>query len=352
MNSCEQKCSCDQRVYATTTAPSSGEPRPGLLQKAPAPPNRLPDLSTNKEQGSLVMPPAPGTVTLKPPTAPPPVPAATVPPVTTTSKPPDVAGEAMLAATIPPRPAGPLLVPADRPAETLARLPEKSDLTTHKSAKAEVGLTVPKEPAVRVLNGKRLRLGYQVKANPSGEVVPVELWYTRDGKTWHRDEGPAQVHSPYLMDLPEEGVYGLTLVPCKAGKSESKPPQPGEPAQFWVAADWTRPAVTMQGVTADVAKNTLSVRWSARDDHLGSRPITLSWSEQAAGPWTPLAANLANSGSYQGQLPARMPPRFYVRVEASDQAGNVGESHTALPVVLELPAAPKVEILAVEVVGD
>jgi hypothetical protein len=254
----------------------------------------------------------------------------------------------------------PLLMPAPRPAEQLARLPDKDDLPlphkddlpTHRSAKAEPGLTVPKEPAVRVLSGKRLRLGYQVKANEGNEVVPVELWYTRDGKTWHRDEGPAQVRSPYVMDLPEEGVYGLTLVPCKAGKGESRPPQPGEPPQFWVAADWTRPAVSMQGVSADPVKNTLSVRWSARDDHLSGRPITLSWSEHLSGPWSPLAANLANSGSYQGPLPARMPPRFYVRVEASDQAGNVGESHTALPVVLELPTQPKVEITAVEVVGD
>jgi hypothetical protein len=348
------RCNGDPRIYST--AASSGDTRPGLLQKAApaAAPNRLPDLSVARAPGSLIVPPAadtPPAVTVKLPPTPAPVPAATLPPVTTANKPP-AADPDLVAATAPAAKPGPLAAVPARPADQEPRLPERPDLTTPPSGKAEAATAAAKEPAVRVLNGKRLRLGYQVKANDNGELVPVELWYTRDGKTWHRDDGPPQVHSPYLMDLPAEGVYGLTLVPCKAGTRESRPPQPGEPPQFWVAADWTRPLVTVQGVTADPVKNTVAVRWSARDDYLAGRPITLSWAEQLGGPWTPLAANLPNSGSYNGALPARMPPRFYVRVEASDQAGNVGESHTGLPVTLELPAAPKVEIVAVEVVAD
>jgi hypothetical protein len=238
--------------------------------------------------------------------------------------------------------------------DTLSRLPDLEPTPTPKKVVAVASDShgvEGKEPAVRLINGKRLHLGYQVKDTEAGPT-PVELWYTRDGKTWHRDENPPQVRSPYVMELPDQGVYGLTLVPCKAGARGTQPPQAGEAPQYWVAVDWTRPAVSLVGVNVDAVKQTVSVRWSARDEYLAGRPITVSWAEQLSGPWTPLAANLANTGVFSGPLPARMPARFHVRVEAADQAGNVGEAHTAVPVVVEMPVTPKVEILAVEVASD
>jgi hypothetical protein len=204
----------------------------------------------------------------------------------------------------------------------------------------------PADPTVRMVSGRRLKLGYQMKA-AGGAAIPVELWYTRDGKAWERDDGPPQLRSPYVLEVREEGVYGLSLVPCAGGKGLA--PVRGEPPQFWVAVDWTRPLVSLLGVEADAQKHTIAVRWSANDEYLGLRPITLSYAEQEAGPWLPLATNLKNTGTYSGPAPAGMPARCYVRVEAADQGGNVGEAHTLAPVVLEA-AQPerRVQILSVD----
>jgi hypothetical protein len=153
------------------------------------------------------------------------------------------------------------------------------------------------------------------------------------------------------MEVREEGVYGLSLIPCSGAKTQT--PQAGDPPQFWVSVDWTRPTVTVLGVEADLRRKALSVRWSAGDDHLAPRPITLSYTEMPGGPWVPLAANLKNTGSFWGPLPPSMPPRFYLRVEAVDQGGNVGEARTLTPVVLDASPPPnKVQVLGVDVNED
>jgi hypothetical protein len=269
---------------------------------------------------------------------------------------PDPVGTLPVSASTPKSENGPLLTPPPRTIEQLSRLPDVEEPSTAKAAKPKTPATPSveckdecKEMAVRVLNGKHLRLGYEVKQTEAGMPIPVEMWYTRDSKTWHRDEGPPQVRSPYVMDLPEEGVYGLTLVPCRAGTKDPQPPQPGDAPQFWVAVDCTRPNVSLMSATVDSAKNSVCVRWSAQDEHFGMRPITLSWSEQATGPWAPLAANLANTGTYTGALPAHVSGKLYVRVEAADQAGNIGEAHSMTPVSLETSACPRVVILGVDV---
>jgi hypothetical protein len=225
---------------------------------------------------------------------------------------------------------------ADRSRAEGLRRPAAAAVPTHLSA----------GPTIRMVNGKRLRLGFQVRT-AGADPVAVELWYTRDGKAWQRDDGPPQLKSPYVMEVREEGIYGLSLIPCNGGP-KAQLPQTGDPPQFWVCVDWTRPAVTVLGVEPDLRKKALTVRWSASDDHLAPRPITLSYADQPGGPWLPLAANLKNTGNYWGPLPPAMPPRFYLRVEAADQGGNVGEAHTLSPVVLDpSPPPSKVQILGV-----
>lgn len=232
----------------------------------------------------------------------------------------------------------PVAVSTFAPPAELPPVPPVTDTRPHASAAG---------PTVRLVSGKRLKLGYQLKA-AGGAPVPVELWYTRDGKMWQRDDGPPQLRSPYVLEVKEEGVYGLTLVPCNGG-CKAQPPQPGDLPQFWVAVDWTRPIVSLLGVETEPRKHTLSVRWSANDEHLGPRPITLSFAEQASGPWTPLAANLKNTGSYWGATPSGIPPRCFIRVEAADQSGNVGEAHTLTPVVLDASTPQgKIQIIGVE----
>ena len=43
-------------------------------------------------------------------------------------------------------------------------------------------------------------------------VSAVEMWYTRDGRTWQKDETPGHNGPPYVIEVPEEGMYGFTMV--------------------------------------------------------------------------------------------------------------------------------------------
>ena len=87
--------------------------------------------------------------------------------------------------------------------------------------------------------------------------------------------------------------------------------------------------------------------WTATDKNLGPQPITLSYAEYADGPWTPIAAKVENTGRYVWQVPKTAFPRFLIRVEAMDLAGNVGAAQTPEPISLDL-AQPVVSILAIE----
>ena len=93
-------------------------------------------------------------------------------------------------------------------------------------------------------------------------------------------------------------------------------------------------------------KGTAIISWSAADKNLGPKPITLSYSDTGKGMWTPIAANLTNSGRYMWQMPSSVSGRFLVRVEATDLAGNTGSAQSE-PVLIDL-SQPSISILNVE----
>jgi hypothetical protein len=90
----------------------------------------------------------------------------------------------------------------------------------------------------------------------------------------------------------------------------------------------------------------MPITWVATDKNLGRSPITLSYAEQETGPWTPIAKDLENTGSYLWRMPTDIPYQFLVRVEAADRAGNIGNAETGKPVIVDL-AKPKGVILNV-----
>src|SRR5262249_27082974 len=158
-----------------------------------------------------------------------------------------------------------------------------------------------------------------------------ELWYTRDGKTWQKDEAAVRKGPPYTIEVPEEGMYGFTLVAKNGVGIGKQPPQPGDMPQVWVEVDLNKPTVSLLGGKHGVGTKAreITINWSAHDRNLARRPITLSYSEHADGPWLPLAANIENSGQYVWQMPSSGPATFFTRVEAVDLVGNVGSSQSA-----------------------
>jgi hypothetical protein len=207
-------------------------------------------------------------------------------------------------------------------------------------------------PSVRMVNGRRISLNYKINdVGPTG-VSAVDLWCTQDNRTWRKMDTNTQCRPPYVVDVNEEGLYGFTIVARNGLGAGKPPPQPGDLPQVWVEVDSTKPLVHLLSADAgtDPRSRTMAIRWTATDKNMAARPITLSYAEQPRGPWTTIVANVENSGRYQWQMPSAVPGKLYVRIEASDLAGNVGLAQSPNAIMLDT-SQPTVSILGVEATG-
>ncbi|GAC1470164.1 MAG: hypothetical protein NVSMB9_14970 [Isosphaeraceae bacterium] len=192
-----------------------------------------------------------------------------------------------------------------------------------------------------LLPSPRFPLQYAVEdAGPNGPAT-VELWVTQDGgRTWFRKGEDPDRTSPFPVDLGGEGTFGLRLVARAASGLGDSPPTMGDPPQLTVEVDSTRPDVALlphvTGTGANLGK--VALRWRAVDPHLGAKPVSLSWRAEPTGsPWQLIAKDLDNTGQYIWTVPATVPPRFLLRVDVVDTAGNRGyaESSEGSPIIVD-----------------
>lgn len=199
-------------------------------------------------------------------------------------------------------------------------------------------------PGLRMVNSKQIAFNFEVKdVGPSG-VSTIELWCTRDGRSWKKYSAGARDCHALVVQVKDEGMYGFTLLARNGSGQGKDAPASGDPPQVWVLVDLTKPAVQLTGfeLRRTPKDPQLTVHWKATDKNLAPRPISVSYAEQAGGPWHPVAGGLANSGKYSWPITPCVPQRFYVRVEAVDTMGNVGVAQTSKPVRIELsPPVPK-----------
>jgi tetratricopeptide (TPR) repeat protein len=181
------------------------------------------------------------------------------------------------------------------------------------------------DPGVASIRSKDLELHYRLPAGAPDAVV--ELWYTRDrGATWQSYGVDEDRSSPIVFSAPAEGLYGLTLVVQDAARSMPAPAPRATP-QRWVFVDYTPPLLQLDEVEVAVGaeRRTLSVRWTAHDEHFAARPITLAWRGAGQTEWQSLPDALPNLGRFEWSdlRDAKLP--LAVRLTARDQAGNVTE---------------------------
>jgi hypothetical protein len=236
--------------------------------------------------------------------------------------------------------AGQRLVPvaAPAPAEAPVDLPAMEARTIVIPGTADRTDAALAGPSVQVVNSRNLIIDFELKGlGPSG-VGEVELWYTRNGQSWRKFSGATQMQSPFTVDVTEDGLYGFVVVASNGMGLGKTPPKPGDVPQVWVDVDTTKPEVHLLGTQAGVEGNarTLTLRWSATDRNLVAKPITLSYSENAQGPWIPFATNLDNTGFYTWHMSSGLPAQVLVKVEATDRIGNIGEDQSTMPTPLDL----------------
>lgn len=206
----------------------------------------------------------------------------------------------------------------------------------------------------RLVNSRRFELDYDIESVGSAGVAKVELWGTRDGgKTWTSLGNDPDSTSPYVVIVDREGIYGFRMVIESTTGLRSPAPQPGELPEVWVGVDITKPTakITAAQVGEGDRAGEMEVRWEARDTALTSRPIALAFSESADGPWTMIASGLSNQGSYVWRIDNRMPARMYLKLDARDEAGNVGTFITPEPVAIQR-VRPQGKIRGVRPIGE
>jgi hypothetical protein len=204
------------------------------------------------------------------------------------------------------------------------------------------------DTAVRVVKSRRISFNFALSdVGPSG-VSAVELWYTRDGKEWTMCEAVPK-SPPYIVEVDEEGKYGFTLLARSGVGLGKRRPTPGDEPQIWVIVDGTKPDMQLMETTLLQSTRSpgLAIRWNASDKNFGPNPIALSYAGREDGPWQVISNHLPNTGQYVWSLPPNLPGQIYIRVEAVDLAGNVGQAQSTSPIVLD-NSTPSVSILTVE----
>lgn len=341
------------------------------------PPTRVPPPSPGAPPGpgalELGFPPAPsGTGSLTPPSAPSgpsggPAPAgppsAAPPPVGPPSGGfPDTVGGA---------PTRPAVAPPPSVGGSVLHSTEASPLN---------GVTRGSLTPVKIVNKRQVRIEFDIsKVGPSG-VGSVEVYVTHDeGATWQLSAADSKPSLPpeaqsgptrasVMLNLDHEGaVIGYCLIVKSRAGLGRQPPTPGEPPQFRLELDLSKPVVALYAPQPDRDHaNTLLLYWKAWDRNPADRPIMIEWSEHPSGPWKPICEEaqpnnqpigpvqrpeqlkeLGFTGNYAWHLPDQMPPKVYLRLTVRDKVGNTAIAQTPQPVLIDL-SVPEVGNVVVD----
>jgi hypothetical protein len=201
----------------------------------------------------------------------------------------------------------------------------------------------------QLVNHPHVYLEYQIDQAGASGVGKVEVWITRDqGKSWQKLCEDADRKSPAEINLPGEGLFGVSLVVGNGRGFGATPPNPGDTPDWWIEVDTTKPAAEITGIRSG-AENGASVQiaWTARDKNLGADPVDLFYATNRQGPWLPIARGLKNDGQYRWNPPTEVGQQVHVRLVVRDQAGNISVAETPQPVVLDDQSRPRGQILGV-----
>ncbi|MGQ9576548.1 MAG: hypothetical protein ACUVUC_14645 [Thermoguttaceae bacterium] len=194
---------------------------------------------------------------------------------------------------------------------------------------------------LRMVNSLELELDYQLEPTDGSAVI---LWGTRDGgRTWQNLGLDRDRRSPFLVTVPEQGLYGFRLDVLDDERSIPQAPSPGAPAELWVGVDLTQPQARIVAVQplAGQPAGPLAIRWEADDWMLGPGPVSLGYGPGHQGPWTTIAAGLENTGELLWWPDSRAPPEVFIRLEVRDAAGNASVRVTPKPIRLDPRRLPR-----------
>jgi hypothetical protein len=200
-----------------------------------------------------------------------------------------------------------------------------------------------------LVNSNHLYLEYKIeKAGPSG-VGRVQVWCTRDkSQSWQKIGDEQGRKSPAEVQLPGDGVYGLTLVASNGLGFGAQPPAVGDTPDWCIEVDTTKP--TAQFTTVKLAPEdgpAVHIAWTSKDRNLGTGPAELFYAMSRQGPWLPIAKGLRGDGVHRWAPPADIGAHVFLRLTVRDLAGNTTITETTQPVSLDDLSRPRARIAGI-----
>ena len=226
-------------------------------------------------------------------------------------------------------------MPSAGPRVSTQTVAQETPLAGSAGGTGEFG-SLPVGERPQMVNRRTFELDYEVDAVGNSGVAKVELWGTRDGgRHWQRFGQDDDNRSPVVATVDAEGLYGFRVVVESGNGLASETPRDGDLPEVWINVDLTKPTARITATDVAHERGELAIRWEADDTSLEPRPVSLWFSEQPRGPWTPIASGLENTGSFVWRLDNHVPEQIYLRLEVRDEAGNVGADETRTPVLID-----------------
>jgi hypothetical protein len=202
----------------------------------------------------------------------------------------------------------------------------------------------------KIISTTHVALEYQIESVGGSGVGKIEVWITPDqGQSWQRLGEDPDRRSPVEVDLPGEGLYGVSLVVSNGRGFGATPPAPGDTPDWWIEVDVTKPFVELVGVRPGNGDEgaALWITWNARDKNLATECVDLYYSVNREGPWTAIAKNARNDGRYRWAVPQEIGPLAFIRVAVTDRAGNMSKADTPHAIALDDMSRPRAHVVGI-----
>ena len=177
-------------------------------------------------------------------------------------------------------------------------------------------------------------------AGPAG-MASLQLWHSADGgTTWN--EGPVRSEEPWdnlSWTAPADGQYQLNLVATDRAGNATVIPSSSNDAQATILIDTVSPVITLaspiglrQAGNGDATlrriykpADQVSVAFNVNDENIGNGAVTVQLQIEEGAPWQNLGSGLPADKAFTFAIPDANTDTARIRVQALDQAGNLGE---------------------------